>query len=135
MFLPLTVSYDYDKRPWKLVQTVEIKPQGNSEGLSGAWPAVTKPDISPIHKIKLRSAKESAHIMQAAQPVVMEGLDLGTCVSNWTLDYLQGNVGEDRKVSREGYDFVLVRTNGCCRLSYTNLTLPKWTSTRRTSST
>jgi len=37
-------------------------------------------------------------LVKDGKPAVLEGLDLGSCVSRWELGYLAGKVGQDRKV-------------------------------------
>ncbi|KAL2135617.1 hypothetical protein VTI74DRAFT_7764 [Chaetomium olivicolor] len=58
-----------------------------------------KASITPIPRVKLETADDFLRILRAGQPVVLEGLGLGSCVSAWTLDYLVDKVGEDRKES------------------------------------
>jgi tRNA wybutosine-synthesizing protein 4 len=54
--------------------------------------------ITPIPRVKLGTAEDFLRIVREGRPVVLEGLDLGSCVSAWTLDYLVDKVGADRKV-------------------------------------
>ncbi|KAL2265589.1 hypothetical protein VTJ83DRAFT_6689 [Remersonia thermophila] len=55
-------------------------------------------EMTPIPRVKLDSADDFERILRADRPVVIEGLNLGSCVSAWTLDYLVDKVGADRKV-------------------------------------
>jgi tRNA wybutosine-synthesizing protein 4 len=54
--------------------------------------------ISSIPRVKLQTANDFTELLRRGEPAVIEGLDLGSCVSNWTLDYLVDKVGHDRKV-------------------------------------
>ncbi|KAL2160308.1 hypothetical protein VTH06DRAFT_1481 [Thermothelomyces fergusii] len=54
--------------------------------------------ITAIPRLKLTSADDFSRIVREGRPVVLEGLDLGRCVSTWTLDYLVDRIGPDRKV-------------------------------------
>lgn len=54
--------------------------------------------ITAIPRLKLQTADDFLKIVRDGKPVVLEGLDLGHCVSAWTLDCLINKVGADRKV-------------------------------------
>ncbi|KAL2179972.1 uncharacterized protein P884DRAFT_193960 [Thermothelomyces heterothallicus CBS 202.75] len=54
--------------------------------------------ITAIPRLKLNSADDFLKIVREGRPAVLEGLDLGRCVSTWTLEYLVDRVGSDRKV-------------------------------------
>ncbi|KAK4155251.1 hypothetical protein C8A00DRAFT_42135 [Chaetomidium leptoderma] len=54
--------------------------------------------ITPILRLKLDTANDFSKVVREGRPVVLEGLDLGSCVPAWTLDYLVDKVGSDRKV-------------------------------------
>jgi tRNA wybutosine-synthesizing protein 4 len=54
--------------------------------------------ITPIARLKVETEDEFRKIVREGRPVVLEGLDLGNCVSAWTLEYLVEKVGGDRKV-------------------------------------
>lgn len=54
----------------------------------------------PIPRVKLENAEDFARIVREGRPVVLEGLNLGDCVSKWgDGDYVAEKVGTDRKVS------------------------------------
>jgi tRNA wybutosine-synthesizing protein 4 len=84
---------------WAYEKTIDIVP------IQRTTPINTKPQtaggpatIIPILRLKLETADEFLKIVSQGRPVVVEGLDLGACVSTWTLDYLVDKVGADRKV-------------------------------------
>ncbi|KAM7222076.1 hypothetical protein V8F06_002581 [Rhypophila decipiens] len=67
-------------------------------------------DIKSIPRIKLESKDDFSRIVREGKPVVLEGLDLGSCTANWTIAYLIDKVGADRKVvvhesSNQAMDF------------------------------
>ena len=87
------------KSPWVHDKTVDIIP-----GEQGS-PAATKSradggsaTITPIRRIKLETEADFLKIVREGRPVVVEGLNLGNCVSTWTPDYLVDKIGADRKV-------------------------------------
>ncbi|KAK3386929.1 hypothetical protein B0H63DRAFT_412060 [Podospora didyma] len=52
----------------------------------------------PIIRLKIGTQEDFAKILREGKPVVLEGLDLGNCVSAWNLEGLVDRVGRDRKV-------------------------------------
>ncbi|KAK4043620.1 hypothetical protein C8A01DRAFT_12935 [Parachaetomium inaequale] len=84
---------------WVHEKTLDIVPIQRSPPVS-AKPkdAGGRAPITPIHKVKLETADDFRKIVRDGRPVILEGLDLGSCVSAWTLDYLVDKVGADRKV-------------------------------------
>ncbi|KAK3293322.1 uncharacterized protein B0H64DRAFT_210325 [Chaetomium fimeti] len=54
--------------------------------------------ITAIPRLKLETADDFIKIVRDGKPAVLEGLDLGSCVSAWTLDCLVNKVGADRKI-------------------------------------
>ncbi|KAJ4390523.1 tRNA methyltransferase ppm2, partial [Neurospora sp. IMI 360204] len=53
----------------------------------------------PIPRVKLENAEDFARIVREGRPVVLEGLNLGDCVSKWREgEYIVEKVGTDRKV-------------------------------------
>ena len=105
---------------WAHEKTVEINPVQRSV------PAAVKqqstgeaPLITPIPRVKLETADDFVSIVRKGQPVVLEGLDLGSCVSAWTPEYLVDKVGADRKVRAprplSGAVMRLTRTGGHTR--------------------
>lgn len=56
------------------------------------------PDVLDVKRATVGSADEFARIVEAGEPVVLQGLDLGACVKLWTPEYLKVCVGADRPV-------------------------------------
>jgi tRNA wybutosine-synthesizing protein 4 len=46
----------------------------------------------------LKSAEDFRTVLLNRKPVIIEGLDLGTCLDKWTPQYLCDQVGVDTKV-------------------------------------
>ena len=91
---------------WELCKTVNMSSfptassrarQGQqlSNGLSGDGP---QRETKAIPRVTLSSAEDFARILQDGQPAILTGLNIGTCVSAWNLDYIVDKVGADHKV-------------------------------------
>jgi tRNA wybutosine-synthesizing protein 4 len=52
-----------------------------------------------ITRVKITSQDQFSSILLSKKPVILEGLDIGSCVQKWNLDYLLDAVGTDRKVN------------------------------------
>ena len=92
------LSHDQEKIDWWR----EVEKDG-SRGTSGtdnyanilpSSPIVSK----PVQIVRLASGADFHEIVQAAKPVVVEGLALGACSDKWTLSYLKDAIGPDRQV-------------------------------------
>ncbi len=87
---------------WVHEKTLDIIP-GERSPPTRAQPAVegstSTSHIQPIPRDKLGSQDDFARILREGRPVVLEGLDLGKCVSTWDLKSLTEKVGKDHKVS------------------------------------
>ncbi|KAK0740709.1 hypothetical protein B0T18DRAFT_373778 [Schizothecium vesticola] len=100
-----TASEPVDK--WAYEKSVEIIPGERS------IPIVAKPKLEKaaeadndsastraksIPRIKLQDSDEFVKVVRGGRPVVIEGLELGSCTSAWSLDRLGEKVGKNRKV-------------------------------------
>ncbi|KAK2746352.1 tRNA methyltransferase ppm2 [Myotisia sp. PD_48] len=56
------------------------------------------PDPVTVPRVKINTAIEFQAIIEASQPVLLEGLDIGLCIRLWNKDYLKSAVGADREV-------------------------------------
>ncbi|CCJ28572.1 unnamed protein product [Pneumocystis jirovecii] len=56
------------------------------------------PKIENISSIKITSEDEWKKILEKNMPVVLKGLNIGTCVQKWTPKYLVSHIGSTRKV-------------------------------------
>lgn len=55
-------------------------------------------DIAQIPRVRLDSQEDFEKIIAAGLPAILVGLDMGSCVDKWSLDYVVDRLGEDRKV-------------------------------------
>lgn len=60
--------------------------------------------VNQIARFRVEIAKDFEMIMSNSAPAVIEGLDLGPCVTEWTLDYLETKIGPDRSVRPQSSD-------------------------------
>jgi len=62
----------------------------------------SKPQLVPetvsVQRSRLQSAVQFDDIRRKAEPVIIEGLDIGTCNQRWTPEYLRQQVGTDRQI-------------------------------------
>jgi tRNA wybutosine-synthesizing protein 4 len=54
--------------------------------------------IRTIPHVGLETAEDFSRIVRKGQPIVLERLNIGRCVSEWNLDHLAEKVGHERKV-------------------------------------
>lgn len=47
---------------------------------------------------QMKSAKDFEMIVRQSQPVILTGLDLGPCITSWTIPYLEAKIGGDRNI-------------------------------------
>lgn len=85
--------------PYQYFETLEHKPE--SKKPSATLPSSvfsTAHESVAVRRRKISSPSEFASIMTAAQPVILEGLNLGPCTESWKDDYLLDKIGRDRSV-------------------------------------
>jgi len=81
---------------WAHEKTIDIIPGEPAVPLHGG--EAGKAQIKSIPRRMINTSKEFEKILSSGQPVVLERIYLGSCIQNWTLDYLANQVGSDRKV-------------------------------------
>lgn len=54
--------------------------------------------MEAIERTRVDSSKDFERRLQFSKPFIMEDLDLGPCVTEWTLDNLETKIGADREV-------------------------------------
>lgn len=54
--------------------------------------------VTDIKRITIKTREDFEGVLDAAEPVIFEGLDIGPCVDKWDPEYLKEKVGQDRKV-------------------------------------
>lgn len=55
--------------------------------------------LTPVPRIRLKGSEDFRTVLLNRKPVIIEGLDLGTCLDKWTPQYLCDQVGVDTKVT------------------------------------
>jgi tRNA wybutosine-synthesizing protein 4 len=86
---------------WKFLQAIEMVPSGSSThqaAVASISNGGGKLDLVSIQRTSLSNAVDFSAIVSHAQPVIIEGLDLGSCVETWTSSYLNDQIGRDKKV-------------------------------------
>ncbi len=83
--------------PWRFIRSVAASPP--IETSRGPYPA-SATDQQPvvISRVQLSSAEQFCQLVRAAQPVIFEQLDIGSCTLKWTSEYLKEKVGSDLEV-------------------------------------
>jgi tRNA wybutosine-synthesizing protein 4 len=94
-------SHSKALEPWKYLQTVKSSPlekvMNNGSGLYTLNEEKAL-NVVTVERMKASSAYDFAALTFQARPVILEGLNLGSCITAWTSDYLQDHVGRDKKV-------------------------------------
>ncbi|KAL3421947.1 leucine carboxyl methyltransferase [Phlyctema vagabunda] len=86
--IPQELQYQHTVEALKVSQTVSSSPH-------------TEFRSSSIHKVPrahLDSAAAFTRILADGKPVILEGLNIGPCTTNWTTSYLKETIGKDREV-------------------------------------
>ncbi|KAI9842109.1 MAG: tRNA methyltransferase ppm2 [Sclerophora amabilis] len=66
----------------------------------GGDPAKKNHPPIPVPRIRISSARDFDDVVREAQPVIIEGLNVGECTNNWTSnEYLKDKVGTDRAIT------------------------------------
>lgn len=86
---------------WVYDKSIDLIP-GEPSPSSNAKPqnGVASVHITPIIRLKLETEDDFLSVLHDGRPAVLEGLDLGSCVSVWTTKYLVEKVGRNRKVQK-----------------------------------
>ncbi|KAJ9644580.1 tRNA methyltransferase ppm2 [Coniosporium tulheliwenetii] len=56
------------------------------------------PQVAAVPRIHVITERDFDSLLNSRQPAVIEGLDIGSCTSLWTLDGLKDRIGADRPV-------------------------------------
>lgn len=73
----------------------------------------TAPPLVQVCRLKINSSDEFQTVLRAGSPAIIEGLNLGTCIKEWTPEGLKEKIGGDRKV---GLIFLtMIRYANICR--------------------
>lgn len=81
---------------WNYLHTVELaKPAGAPNGLS--FVGHDSQAVVSVRRTEIGSAAEFLQILDVGKPVILKGLDLGSCTTEWTSKYLKEHVGAERE--------------------------------------
>ena len=95
---------------WSHVEARKLSPESNrpkekndaSPGLSMSW-GVTETAKSVTPRMRLEDSRDFERVVRISNPVVMEGMDLGPCITEWSLEALKVKVGANRPVSAQSH--------------------------------
>ena len=57
--------------------------------------------MKPIPRITVKSREEFETLLRSGRPVILQGLNLGPCVDQWSLDTVASKAGKDREVRKQ----------------------------------
>ncbi|EGC47393.1 tRNA wybutosine-synthesizing protein 4 [Histoplasma capsulatum var. duboisii H88] len=78
----------HDANPLEEVSTTRVDDRPNTNS----------PEMEIIPRINISTPQEFQRVVDKAKPVILSGLDLGSCVKTWRKEYLEKAIGRDRKV-------------------------------------
>ena len=79
---------------WKYLHTV-------ASAMSAGSPmaiSLANRNLVGLPRVRVGSPEAFTQVLEAANPVIIEGLDIGPCIELWTTKYLKERVGVDREV-------------------------------------
>ena len=65
--------------------------------------------LTEIPRVRVISREQFDRILKAAKPAILEGLDFGPCVKDWTIDHLKQKIGADREVILKNPMFTFIQ--------------------------
>jgi tRNA wybutosine-synthesizing protein 4 len=84
--------------PWRFMRSVAaVQPVKSTREPHPTSTTDQPPVIVP--RVQVASSEHFNRLLQAAQPVILEKLDIGSCSSKWTTEYLKERVGSEREVN------------------------------------
>lgn len=84
---------------WRYLRTIEpglLRERQKPATIEGPCIEI---DVKPLPRMRISSAADFDKILQAGLPVIMEGVDIGSCTTKWTAEYLKTRIGAERQVS------------------------------------
>ncbi len=81
---------------WGYCQTIDVSHARDSSPCHNN----AAPVPVPIRRIKLKSRNDFDKVVRDGKPVVLEGLNIGKCVSSWDFEYLTNKIGNRKVTSR-----------------------------------
>lgn len=87
---------------WKYLETVNTAPPrilSSPINEHSSLSASNEVQVAHVMRVKITSPQQFGAILSAARPVILEGLNLGTCTEMWSSDYLMDRIGRTKQVS------------------------------------
>lgn len=116
------INYDdsgEEEAVWSLERNPECciistpNPQQNTETGQTTQPVTTPvinadnfPTLGAIQRGRVQTARHFDQIIDRSRPFAIEGLNLGSCVTEWTLNNLERKIGIGRPVSLNSFRFI-----------------------------
>lgn len=102
----VTLAFDGEaKNDWKLFNGEDAKPHDDKRDLTSVSERRLAPELSAgeaqsedVQCLGIETAKDFERLVNNSKPVKMERMDLGSCLTNWSLDTLKVKMGESRSV-------------------------------------
>lgn len=82
---------------WEYSHTSEII-QAPTDRLHIAQDSAQRTGLRSVSRVRLESERAFDEVVALGQPAILEGLDIGSCTRDWSLDYLSRQIGAERKV-------------------------------------
>jgi tRNA wybutosine-synthesizing protein 4 len=113
------------KSLWQYMATGTATIANTSKGYSG--PQRNNNFSVGVPRAKVQTSEEFSRIVNENKPVILEGLNLGSCTDIWTSNYLKEKIGPEREVSSIFRYSLFSSTNiNAVRLSSTKLLRSIW---------
>ncbi|KAI9836419.1 MAG: hypothetical protein M1819_001450 [Sarea resinae] len=90
--------------PWLLrIEDMKTPAKGASAGnyglsIDGHATVSGVVGVMPVPRIHIAKARDFERLVNKARPAIIEGLDIGICTKEWSLDYLKEKIGADHPV-------------------------------------
>lgn len=98
---------------WRYIRTIEPSSINAEPGTRFDSPAadhLRPATIAVIPRITINEEVDFGSILSAGRPIILGGLDLGSCKEAWTNEYLVHRIGGDRKVRFHKTPFMFLRS-------------------------
>ncbi|SZF05396.1 unnamed protein product [Blumeria hordei] len=83
-----------DPEQWRFLHKIDVK---NSSKSTISQKTMRHRGLMKISRTKIQSKTHFEEIISVGKPVILEGLDIGSCTSKWTTEYLTCAIGEERE--------------------------------------
>ncbi|KUJ23104.1 LCM-domain-containing protein [Mollisia scopiformis] len=84
--------------PWKYVRTMEANALGENLRVPTSEAAHSQSSLKSLPRIRVSSPGDFEKLVYSSLPMILEGLDIGSCTTKWTAEYLKDKIGVDREI-------------------------------------